>query len=156
MFLFRNRFTLQQYRAINDNFDNPFIFKLTGRGFFSEVNNLLNAIVFGLLTQRRILVDQTMFQGMVWSDFFDADLPSVTTLPSIDPEWIIRGVESRHFGTIREWVFQRWQQRERFDITSLGLKKIDIFTLRKKNRRIVLCSTEWPRPRLVNISTYQT
>ena len=132
MFLFRNRFTTPRYRAINDSFGNPFIFALTNRGFFSEVNNLLNAIAFGLITRRRLLVDQTTFQDMAWSDFFAADLPGLSPLLSIDPEWVITGVKSKHFTTIRNEIFEMWQRGERFNIPSLGLKEIDIFSLRKR------------------------
>lgn len=131
-FLFHNRFTIQRYRAVNDSFGNPFIFTLTDRGLFSEVNNLLNAIAFGLITRRRLLVDQTTFQGMAWSDFFDADLPGSPPLLSIDPEWVITGAQSRHFTTIRDEVFEMWQRGERFNIASLGLKEFDIFTLRRR------------------------
>jgi hypothetical protein len=135
-FLFRDRFTIQRYRAINANFDNPFVFTLTERGLFSEVNNLLNAIAFGLITRRRLLVDQTMFQGMSWSDFFDADLPGLASPLPIDPEWIITGVQSRHFRTIRNKVFETWRRGKRFHPASYGLKPFDIFTLRRRLAQI--------------------
>ncbi|HEY9773132.1 MAG TPA: hypothetical protein V6C81_04920 [Planktothrix sp.] len=50
-----------KYREINDGFDSPFVVKLTSRGFYSEVNNALNAVVYGLLTQRRLSFDQSEF-----------------------------------------------------------------------------------------------
>lgn len=58
---FLERFTIQRYRALNDSFGNPFVFALTDRGFFSEVNNLMDAMTYGLVLWRRLIVDQTAF-----------------------------------------------------------------------------------------------
>lgn len=123
-------FDTKRYRQINDSFDNPFVFTLTNRGFFSEVNNLLNAIAFGLITKRRLLVDQTPFGGMKWNDFFDADLPPRGAL-HVDREWIITHVGSRHFATIRDEISGMWERRERFDFPSFDIKNVDIFSLRR-------------------------
>ncbi len=59
----------------------PFRFSLTSRGFYSEVNNVLNAIAYGLVKNRRLLVDETRFgDGLLsWSDFFKNPLPSNPT-----------------------------------------------------------------------------
>jgi hypothetical protein len=128
-------FDTTRYRQINDSFDNPFVFTLTNRGFFSEVNNLLNAIAFGLITKRRLLVDQTPFSGMKWNDFFDADLPSRGAL-HVDHEWIITHVGSRHFTTIRDEISGMWERRERFDFPAFDMKNVDIFSLRRILARV--------------------
>jgi hypothetical protein len=146
--VFRNHFAIRRYRATNDSFGNPLIFSLTERGFFSEVNNLLNAIAFGLLTRRRFLVDQTKFQGMAWSDFFTVDLSGSLSLLPVDPEWVITDVQSRHFKTVRDEVFERWQRGERFNIASLALEEVDIFTLRRKIAQLfcfrrTVCNFGW-------------
>ena len=123
-------FDIKRYLEINDGSDNPFIFTLTKRGFFSEVNNLLNAIAFGLIIKRRLSV---VCEGIQWSDFFDADLPRRKWRGDTpdDPEWVITGVWSRHFHTIRAEISSLWDRRERLDIPSLGLRDVDIFQLRR-------------------------
>jgi hypothetical protein len=138
--IFRNGLTIPRYLAINDSFSNPFIFALTERGFFSEVNNLLNAVAFGLITRRRLGVDQTTFQGgMAWSDFFDADLPGPPSHLSLDPEWLITGAQSRHFSTIRETI-----SRKRIRVTPLGLQSFDIFNLRRRLAQLFCVSRTGP------------
>jgi hypothetical protein len=126
-------FDIERYLEINDRSDNPFIFTLTNRGFFSEVNNLLNAIAFGLIIRRRLSVVQERSKGIKWSDFFDADLPRQKRRGGvpIDPEWVITGVFSRHFETIRGEITKLWERRDRLDIPSLGLRDVDIFQLRR-------------------------
>src|SRR5579862_6335222 len=110
-------FDIKRYLDINDRLDNPFIFTLTKRGFFSEVTNLLNAIAFGLIMKRRISVVQQSSKGIKWSDFFDADLPRQKSRGDTpdDPEWVITGVWSRHFHTIRAEISKLWERRDRLD-----------------------------------------
>ncbi len=124
-------FDIKRYLEINDRSEDPFIFTLTNRGFFSEVNNLLNAIAFGLITKRRLSVVQQRPRGINWSDFFDADLPLQKRRGDVpvDPEWVITGVSSRHFHTIRGEICELWDRRNRLDIPSLGLRDMDIFQL---------------------------
>ena len=148
--VFRNHFAIRRYRATNDSFGNPLIFSLTERGFFSEVNNLLNAIAFGLLTRRRFLVDQTKFQGRAWHGAIFSPLIFRVrwSLLPVDPEWVITDVQSRHFKTIRDEVFERWQRGERFNIASLALEEVDIFTLRRKIAQLfcfrrTVCNFGW-------------
>jgi hypothetical protein len=126
-------FDIKRYLEINDRSDDPFIFTLTNRGFFSEVNNLLNAIAFGLITKRRLSVVQQRSKGIEWNNFFDADLPRQKRRcgAPVDPEWVITGVFSRHFHTIRDEMSKLWDRRDRLDIPSLGLRDVDIFQLRR-------------------------
>ena len=112
---------LNQYLTLNSGFGSPIVYKLTRRGFYSEINNLLNAVFYGLVTGRRLIADESDFQGLRWSDFFTAQLPGLQrsdffaehlpssaapTLRTIDPEWIIDGGRSRHFSTMRKFVMR--------------------------------------------------
>jgi hypothetical protein len=87
---------LAAYHRLNQSLGNPFVYALTRRGFFSEVDCLLNAMIFGLLERRRILVDTSGF-GYGWSEFFSAELPTHDEHESsaVAPEWRINGLHTR-------------------------------------------------------------
>ena len=124
--------TLQRYHTLNASFDDPFVFDLTDRGLYSEVNNLLNAIAFGLITRRRLLVRTASIQGVAWAGLFDTDLPAFSPAVPVDPEWIVANVNSPHFRTIRTTGTQMWERGERVDVEALGLAGMDIFALRRR------------------------
>ena len=108
----KSKIALDQYLTLNSEFGSPFVFKLTNRGFFSEVNGLLNAIVYGLAFKRRLIVDDAEFEGQRWSHFFSAELPTASeqVMSSIPAEWIVSGCEALHFDTIRTFVRTRHKQ----------------------------------------------
>lgn len=122
---------LSAYFELNESFGDPFVYALTRRGFFSEVNNLLGAIAFGLRNRRRLIVEQSGFGDHHWEDFFDCTLPAATDEAGTDPDWLIRGVASPHFRTIRQENKRVWQDGERTDIGPLGIEGVDFFTLRR-------------------------
>lgn len=109
--------TLANYLAINASFPNPFLFALTNRGFYSEINNLLNAILFGLATKRRLFVDQSGFADgqLQWSDLYSSELPwsTIEHRPKIDSHWMSLGVQSEGFEAINAPV-NRWFRWRRF------------------------------------------
>jgi hypothetical protein len=101
-----------RYLALNESYSSPFAFKLTQRGFYSEVNNLLNAVLFGLVKRRRLIVDQSGFEGQRWTDFFMADLPTAppSLTSTISKEWVVDGVTHPGFHIIRKWAMRRHQR----------------------------------------------
>ncbi|MCT0208956.1 hypothetical protein KQ305_14715 [Synechococcus sp. CS-1332] len=105
------------YLQINARRSHPFLFSLTGRGFYSEINALLNAILFGLVTRRRLCVDESVFAGghLRWSDLYRSDLPWASGDPEevADPRWRSIGVESTGFWTVHRLV-GRWHRYRRF------------------------------------------
>jgi len=64
-----------RYLAENSSYGKPFRYELTSRGFLSEVNNLLNASLYGIVKRRRLIVDQSKFGGLNWQALFGRDLP---------------------------------------------------------------------------------
>ena len=92
---------LDQYLRLNQAFGDPLLFHLTDRGFYSEVNNLLSAILFGLLYRRRLIVDQSRFEGQAWERLFTSSLPERGHNDAISPEWIVEGTASPNFWTIQ-------------------------------------------------------
>lgn len=115
---------ISTYLKINAKYSNPFLFSLTGRGFYSEINNLLNAILFGLITKRRLYVDQSKFAdgGLKWADLYQSDLPWPTkdVQDLIDPQWIIEGVGSEGFWYIRDFINGRYHDKRFFLLRSYG------------------------------------
>jgi hypothetical protein len=99
------------------------VFKLTRRGFYSEVNNLLNAVTYSLATRRRLIVDETDFEGLRWTEFFSACLPSApaSVIQTVAPEWVIEGGGARHFWTISTWAAQRHRDRLPVSLPTLGI-----------------------------------
>lgn len=115
---------ISTYLKINAKYSNPFVFSLTSRGFYSEINNLLNAILFGLITKRRLYVDQSSFAGgdLKWADLYQSDLPWVTKdiQDLVDPRWIIEGVEGTGFWDISSFINERHRNRIFFLLRSYG------------------------------------
>jgi hypothetical protein len=105
------------YVKVNARFSNPFLFCITNRGFYSEVNNLLNAILYGLVAKRRLSVDQSSFAdgGLVWADLYRSQLPwsSGEISSSNDLMSVIAGVESSGFDALGHLIMS-WHQKRRF------------------------------------------
>lgn len=104
---------INRYMELNKSFGSPFVYCLTRRGFFSEINNLLNAVAFGLSHRRRIIVGANQFNDLAWHDLFATPLPgaSIGTIKKVSVDWYISGVASPKFGTIQHWVSHRHNSR---------------------------------------------
>lgn len=103
------------YLATNRAYGDPFVFHLADRGFFSEVNCLLNAVVYGLLVRRRIIVNGDAFAAGPWGDYFTGFLPaedSPAMIATISPQSLASSSSSKLFGQIRRRM-QRWQRWRR-------------------------------------------
>jgi hypothetical protein len=123
-------FTVKQYTDLNNTLGAPFVFALTERGFFSEVRNLLSAVIFGLRERRRLMVDQSGFGGLHWSDFFGTDLPESDPSLAVDPEWRIAGNRHDGFKLIRSTIDRMWRRGETIDVPKCGC--LDIFCLQRE------------------------
>ena len=64
-----------EYLEVNSSLGKPYVYQLTTRGFYSEVNCLLLAMMYTLLKNRRLIVDVSHFGGLEWGDFFQVPLP---------------------------------------------------------------------------------
>jgi hypothetical protein len=107
--------TGSRYLATNRAYGDPFVFHLTDRGFFSEVNCLLGAAVYGLLIRRRIIVNEDAFAAGPWGDYFASRLPreeSPAMVAAVPPESVAASSSSKLFGQIRRRM-QRWQRWRR-------------------------------------------
>ncbi len=104
---------INQYLALNKTFRSPFVFCLTGRGFYSEINNLLNAVVYGLAHKRRLIVNDSRFNDLAWRELFATSLPvaSVSTIKKVQPDWHVSGAHSANFITIHGWASRRHKNR---------------------------------------------
>lgn len=97
------------YLTINSSFGSPFVYSLTRRGFYSEINNLLNAVIYGLAHKRQLIVDQSQFNDLDWQCLFATELPVASSelTEKVPPDWVISGVHSPNFRKIREWA--KWR-----------------------------------------------
>lgn len=138
------------YLQTNAKYPNPFLFSLTSRGFYSEINCLLNAVLFGIITKRRLHVDQSRFAGgaLMWSDVYRSHLPLTTenSRAQTDSAWIITSCESNGFVAIRDRV-TRWHRHRRFFLSrSYGFYR-NVFAAKRYLAR-QLCQpvapTQWP------------
>lgn len=114
---------INQYLSINKSFDSPFVFCLTQRGFYSEINNLLNAVMFGLVHERRLVVDECLFGGLKWQSLFATNLPvgSAEVIARVPADWIVSGVFSPNFSTIQKWADDRFRSRAPLAFPLLGM-----------------------------------
>lgn len=124
----------RNYISINSKNSNPFVFSLTGRGFYSEINNLLNAILYGLVTKRRLIIDQSRFAGgdLVWSDLYSSSLPLAAEdlLQNIHPDWTITGHDSPGFRHIQHSI-NRWHRYRRFFLSKSYGFHISVFAAQR-------------------------
>lgn len=113
------------YITVNSSFENPFLFSLTGRGLYSEVNNLLNAILYGLVTKRRLIVDDSRFSNgnIAWNDLYTSQLPSEIEAPSseVANEWRIVDNKSAGFKAIRKCILEWHNSGRILDLHPLGI-----------------------------------
>lgn len=76
----------ERYRDRNAGFLINCVYRLSDRGFYSEINNLLNAIAICLLTGVRIHIDTTTLGGgLDWDELFHFPNPA-PHVPDRDPE----------------------------------------------------------------------
>lgn len=98
---------LSRYLEFNEALGNPISVSLSRRGFFSEVNCLVTATVWGASKRRRLIVEQDKFDGRKWSDYF------TTTLPT-GPSWLIDQIEPTYRSMDNEgptaWGFHRMRR----------------------------------------------
>lgn len=106
----------KRYLEINASFGSPFVYSLTQRGFYSEINNLLNAVIFGLAHKRQLIVDQSQFDDLDWRCLFATELPFVSAelTERVPDEWIISGIHSPNFRKIRQWA--KWRHNIRIPL----------------------------------------
>src|SRR6516164_421004 len=91
----------RRYFELNEGYGSPFVFHLSYRGFYSEVNNLLNAVIYGLGNRRRLIVDESEWCGGRWTDFYTVSLPDApaSVVSTVPEEWVINSVFHPHFNT---------------------------------------------------------
>ena len=101
------------YLELNAQFGSPVAYSLGNRGFYTEVNDVLNIVVYCLVHGRRLVVDQSQFGGFRWSNFFDTDLPRADTESesAVPPEARITGPRHPLFLEIQRWVERRYRYR---------------------------------------------
>jgi len=123
---------IEHYHELNASYGEPFLFHLTNRGFFSEINNLLNAILYGLFHRRRLAVGEDHFRGLWWSDFFSTALPAERSgdRGRIPGAWQIHGVRTHAFQTLRRFVDERHTTGAPLALPDLGLEA-PVFTLKQ-------------------------
>lgn len=110
----------RRYLYTNAGYGRPIALKLTQRGFYSEINNLLNAMLYGLIKRRRLVVDLSEFEGLQWSDFFVSKLPT-GHLEGIDIPWVIIGARTPKFWKIHRYVTRRHNRRIPIALPSMRL-----------------------------------
>jgi hypothetical protein len=138
------------YLQTNAKYSNPFLFSLTSRGFYSEINNLLNAILFGLVTKRRLYVDQSGFADghLIWSDLYGSHLPlsAGDIQGSIDHLWMITGVKSAGFKVLSGRI-SSWHHFRRFFLSRSYGFYMNVFAAKRHLARQFcrpVTHLEWP------------
>ena len=61
---------LIKYRKLNESYREKLIFPLTNRGYASEINNLLLAIMYALINKRQLVLYDKKWNAGRWNDFF--------------------------------------------------------------------------------------
>ena len=80
--------SLEQYRNLNEAFDECVVYSLGGRGFFAEVSSVARAMIYALANKRQFLLDSERFAWRVehgWADYFE---PFCLTSANVDPSRI--------------------------------------------------------------------
>lgn len=115
---------LSRYLALNENFCSPFVFSLTKRGFYSEANNLLNAVMYGLQKKRRLIVDESQSDIADWTKFFASRLPTTAQLSTaeVSKDWTITSAGHANFVRIRRFA----ERRHRFHVP-IYIPDLEIF-----------------------------
>lgn len=97
-----------QYIEFSKKNSKTIIFKLENRGFYSEINNLLNCLAYGIIMQKRIIVDDHGFSNgdLQLLDFIQANNLELNSTPRVNDPSIstIEGCSSRKFWEIREFI----------------------------------------------------
>jgi hypothetical protein len=111
------------YHQLNRSYDRPLVFFLSNRGFFSEVTNLITAMVLALVEKRRLVVGQARFNGYRWQDFFQTALPDAEgeRLVVNDQSAIIQGIYSPAFTEMRDWLTGLWNRGATLDLPEIGV-----------------------------------
>jgi hypothetical protein len=121
--------------ATLQGYDRPFLFCLTSRGFYSEINHLLNAVLYAMIIRRRLVVDASPFAdgAIVWPDLFNSSLPSASAdvLSRIPPDWRITGHLHPGFQKIARTV-GRWHRCRRFFLSSAYGFYRNVFAAKRK------------------------
>ncbi len=114
---------LSRYLTLNESFGSPFVFCLTKRGFYSEANNLLNAVMYGLQKKRRLIVDESQSDIADWTKFFASRLPTTATLSIADvpTEWNIAGAKHANFAKIRNFAERRHRFHLPIYVSDMGM-----------------------------------
>ncbi len=112
--------TWRRYLELNRSHGKPFMFHLSRRGFFSELNMLMNAVIFGLVERRTLVVREARFNDLRWGDYFATQLPQLNgfTWSDIDAASHVRE-KSDFFYTLLGWIRERGH--DHFDIPGLDL-----------------------------------
>ncbi|HET8637901.1 MAG TPA: O-fucosyltransferase family protein [Acidobacteriaceae bacterium] len=107
----------ERYLAVNEGYGRPLSLALTRRGHYSEVNCLLAAMIYGLVHHRRLIVNESDFEGLRWSELYHSTLPSapLSVRDSIEPAWRDMKVGDYAFQKLRDrpkrrhdWHFPVW------------------------------------------------
>jgi hypothetical protein len=102
-------FSLNEYLKINNSYSDPILHFLTSRGHYSEVNNLLNAMIFALISRRKLVIDQSRFsRGTIsWNDFYSSILPASSEVDpnSIAEQWKISDMKSTGLRKLRKFMW---------------------------------------------------
>jgi hypothetical protein len=110
----------ERYLAVNEGFGRPFSLALTRRGHYSEVNCLLAAMIYGLAHRRRLIVNESDFEGLRWSELYNSTLPTAppSVCNSIEPAWRDIKVDDYVFHKLRDrpkrrqhWHIPVWNRR---------------------------------------------
>ncbi len=97
---------LKRYAELNRSFEQPLILHLTQRGIFSEVNGVIDAMLFALVHRRRLAIWEQGFNHLRWSDYFASALeaPEESLLASIAGQQQMTNAKSKPFRRLLAWV----------------------------------------------------
>lgn len=135
------------YRQLNDTFNGPVVFHFSYRGFYSEVNALLNAVIFALVHRRRLLVNQDALRPLRWEELYRSRLPAVADEINIDQDWIAHDHRAPAFKAIRDFALNAWRTQQSLVIPELGFSG-NLFQARGFFSRL-LCAPQDSREHVV-------
>jgi hypothetical protein len=130
---------LDRYRHVNAGYGDPLVYELTQRGFFSEVNNALNAVLFGAVTGRRVSITESKSGGWRWTDLFEQS-PALLQIGigDADPEWVLSDPKQQNFRGMR-WQVRQWHRFGR-PVLCWRLRLVgSVFSTKRRLARVFCC-----------------
>lgn len=104
---------LNTYLDINNSFEKTVKYRLTDRGFYSEVCCLLGAANYCMQKRLRLTIDDEGFSGFRWKDFYEDALPKAENFGAGDLNEITVRESHKYNRRLNRFRIPVWNRYER-------------------------------------------